>query len=76
MFKKLKRKINHPKKPSCYTCDIKWQCDYHYASCHEHTGFVTPCFSCKDIGICIMYKLASKRQKPIYECPQWINGGY
>lgn len=73
MFKrKFKRKINHPKKPDCNTCDLKLQCDFTYATCHEYTGFTRPCVSCKKISNCLTYIIACKRQKPIYECPKWM----
>jgi len=72
----FKRKINHPKKPDCTDClELKIQCDFYYATCHDYTGFTTPCITCKKISKCLAYVLASKRQKPIYECPKWIMEG-
>ena len=71
MFKKKNKIINHPKKPNCKTCQYRKECKTNYSFCHTHTGFTTPCYSCKLIGKCTTYQIHVYKKWHVMECPKW-----
>lgn len=76
MFNKQRDIITHPQvKCMTGTCEFKKACKQNYKWCNEHTGFISPCFSCKKADGCKIYIISCKTQKPIMNCKYWIKEG-
>jgi len=69
MFKK--KPILHKTKPNCKHCQYRLNCNKKYKTCHDYTGFTTPCFSCKNISRCLTYQYHVKKGWHVHTCPNW-----
>jgi len=68
---KKQKPILHPKKNECIDCELSYGCDMRYSTCHERTGFESPCLTCQYKDTCKIRKKFKKHKRTPIECPHW-----